>query len=67
MKEYLVKVTSEVTKYYLIDASCDGQAASMASILFADEEDKSEIYTEKIRSAKAKIESVCEIIDDDLD
>lgn len=58
MKEYLITVTSEVTKHYLIDATSNNEAISDAIDYFIEGEGALEQDSLEMNNVKIKIESI---------
>ena len=66
MKEYLITVTSEITKHYMIDAASNEEAICTALDFFIEgTEELEEDYTE-MNNVKVNIESVGEIDESEL-
>lgn len=66
VKEYLITVTSEITKHYMIDAASNEEAISTALDYFIEgTEELEEDYTE-MNNVKVNIESFEEIDEDEL-
>lgn len=66
MKEYLITVTSEITKHYIIDAASNEEAICTALDYFIEgTEEIEEEYTE-MNNVKVNIDSVGEIDESEL-
>lgn len=66
MKEYLITVTSEVTKHYMIDATSNEEAITAALDYFMEESNELETKNTKINNVKVNIESIGEIDEDEM-
>ncbi len=66
MKEYLITVSSDVKKHYLIDASSNEEAISIAVDYFMDGVQELEISSPKISNLKVSIESTGEVDEEEL-
>lgn len=66
MKEYLITVTSEITKHYIIDAASNEEAICTALDYFIEgTEEIEEEYTE-MNNVKVNIDSIGEIDESEL-
>ncbi len=66
MKEYLIIVTSEITKHYMIYAASNEEAICAALDYFMDNTEKLDENTEKINNVRVQIKSIGEINKDEL-
>lgn len=66
MKEYLITVTSEVTKHYMIDAASNEEAICVALDYFMEGSEELETTDAKVNNVKVNIESIGEIDEDEL-
>lgn len=66
MKEYLITVTSEVTKHYMIDASSNEEAICAALDYFMEGSEELEKDSE-MNNVMVNIESIGEIDEDELE
>lgn len=67
MKEYLITVTSEVTKHYMIDAASNEEAICTALDYFMEGSEELKNNDTEMNNVKVNIESIGEIDEDDLD
>lgn len=66
MKEYLITVTSEITKHYMIDASSNEEAITAALDYFMEGSDELETNDTKMNNVKVNIESIGDIDEDEI-
>lgn len=66
MKEYLITVTSEVTKHYMIDAPSNEEAICTALDFFVEETTDSKEKDTKMNNVKVNIESIGELDEDEI-
>ncbi len=67
MKEYLITVTSEVTKHYMIDASSNEEAICAALDYFMEGSEELETKDTEMNNVKVNIESIGELDEDGLE
>lgn len=67
MSEYLITVTNNVTKHYLIDASSNEEAISTALDYFMEGTGELEEYDTNMSNVNVRIESIGDIEDDELE
>lgn len=66
MKEYLITVTSEVTKHFMIDASSNEEAICTALDFFVEETTNPKGNDTKMSNVKVNIESIGELDADEI-